>query len=68
MSILIILPVQDVLTIKEILEDARVPAAMPVQLWENDDFLTDHEFQNMDEQELQDFFESSRNVPVAIAT
>jgi serine/threonine-protein kinase SRK2 len=57
---------QDVFTIKEILDHARVPAAMPAHLWENDDFLTDHEFQNMDEHELQDYFECAKNMPVAL--
>jgi hypothetical protein len=56
---------QPVLDIKEILEDARLAPTMPVQIWDNSDFLDDHQFHGMDDEELQEFFDNAKNVPTS---
>jgi len=57
--------VQPVLDIKEILEDARLAPTMPVQVWDNSDFLDDHQFHGMDDEELQEFFDTAKNLPTS---
>lgn len=56
---------QGVLEIKEILEEAKMPPPMPVQLWDNTEWIDDHQFVNMDDEELQEYFETSKNLPTA---
>ncbi len=49
--------VQPVLEVKQILKDARIAVA-PVHVWDDSDFIEDHQLHGMDEDELQDFIDS----------
>lgn len=48
---------QPVLEVKQVLKDARIAVA-PVHVWDDSDFIEDHQLHGMDEDELQDFIES----------
>lgn len=48
---------QPVLEVKQTLKDARIAVA-PVHVWDDSDFIEDHQLHGMDEDELQDFIDS----------
>jgi serine/threonine-protein kinase SRK2 len=64
---------QDVFEVKEILEKARQPPDVPVHLWDDSAFIDDHQFHGLDDEELQEYYDSARTAhtsvpPVGIAT
>ena len=48
---------QPVLEVKQVLKDARIAIA-PVHVWDDSEFIEDHQLHGMDEDELQDFIDS----------
>lgn len=48
---------QPVLEVKQVLKDARIAVA-PAHVWDDSEFIEDHQLHGMDEDELQDFIDS----------
>lgn len=58
---------QSVFEVKQVLQEAQV-AANPVNIWDDSDFIEDHQLHGMDEEDLQDFIDSITNEGIAAAS
>lgn len=48
---------QSVFEVKQILKEAQI-AVNPVNIWDDSDFIEDHQLHGMDDEDLQDFIDS----------
>ena len=53
--------------VKQILKEAQI-AVNPVHIWDDSDFIEDHQLHGMDDDDLQDFIDSITTEGVAATT
>lgn len=58
---------QSVFEVKQVLKEAQV-AINPVNIWDDSDFIEDHQLHGMDDEDLQDFIDSITTEGIAAAS
>lgn len=64
---MLLLRLQPVFEVKQILKEAQI-AVNPVHIWDDSDFIEDHQLHGMDDDDLQDFIDSITTEGVAATT